>query len=142
MVAELAAAKQTTDQCASGFAQRIVEAYGRGGGFERQLPRSQALYAAQWRALDGALRRHLPAGCRWSEPGGGFFTWLELPPHVDAGAMREAALAAGVTYVPGHAFHVAEGAGRNALRLSFSHLAADDLDRAVARLAGAIAERL
>jgi 2-aminoadipate transaminase len=138
----MAAAKQTTDQCANGFGQRIIEAYGKDGGFERQIPRSSALYAAQWRALEEALGRYMPDGCTWSEPGGGFFAWLTLPPHLDAGTMRPEALAAGVTYVPGHTFYAGSDAGRSAMRLSFSYLPEADLERAVQRLAGVIQDQL
>jgi 2-aminoadipate transaminase len=141
VLAQMGAAKQTTDQCSNGFGQRIVEAYGRSGGFERQLPRSRELYAGHWRALEAALGRHLPEGCAWTTPAGGFFAWLTLPPSLDATALRPAAMEAGVTYVPGQAFHVGDG-GRNALRLSFSYLSADDLDRAVARLAGVLRTHL
>jgi 2-aminoadipate transaminase len=141
VLAQMAVAKQTTDQCSNGFGQRIVEAYGRSGGFERQLPRSRELYAGQWRALEAALQRHLPDGCSWTTPGGGFFAWLTLPGSLDAGAIRADAVAAGVTYVPGAAFHVGDG-GTNALRLSYSYLSDDDLDRAVERLAGVIRSHL
>ena len=55
VVAELAAAKQNTDQCAGGLGQRLVEEYGRAGGFERHLPAARALYASHWAALSDAL---------------------------------------------------------------------------------------
>ncbi len=141
VIAQMAAAKQTSDQCSNGFCQRIVDAYGRAGGFERQIPRSCALYASHWRALEQAFRRYLPDGCTWSEPAGGFFVWLTLPAHLDAGEMRADAVEAGVTYVPGHAFYASDS-GRNEIRLSFSHLSEEDLDRAVERLAGVIRGRL
>jgi 2-aminoadipate transaminase len=141
VIAQMAAAKQTTDQCSNGFCQRILETYGRAGEFEAQIPRSRALYASHWRALEQALRRYLPDGCTWSEPAGGFFAWLTLPPQLDADEMRDDAVAAGVTYVPGHAFYATD-TGRNEVRLSFSHLSEDDLDRAVERLAGVIRGRL
>ena len=60
VVAELAAAKQNTDQCAGGLGQRLVEEYGRAGGFERHLPAARALYASHWAALSAALTRHMP----------------------------------------------------------------------------------
>ena len=141
VVAQMAAAKQTTDQCSNGLCQRILEAYGRAGEFERQIPRSRALYASHWRALEQAFRRYLPNGCTWSEPAGGFFVWLTLPPQLDADEMRADAVTAGVTYVPGHAFYASDS-GRNEIRLSFSHLSEEDLDRATERLAGVIRGRL
>jgi 2-aminoadipate transaminase len=137
VVAQLAAAKQTTDQCAGALGQRLVEEYGRAGHFERHLPAARALYAARWQALAAALRRHLPPGCAWTEPAGGFLTWLALPPELDTTAMRPDALAGGVAYVPGRPFYV-DGAGGNELRLSFSHLTEEELDRAIERLAAAM----
>ena len=62
VIAQLAAAKQTGDQCASALAQRIVEEYGRAGHFGRQIPQSRALYERGWRAVEGALHEHMPPG--------------------------------------------------------------------------------
>ena len=134
VVAQLAAAKQNTDQCAGGLGQRMVEEYGRAGGFERHLPAARELYASHWTALSAALARHMPDGVRWTEPSGGFLTWLTLPEDLDTIALRPAALEGGVGYVPGPPFHVGDD-GRNALRLSFSHLDESELETAVERLA-------
>jgi 2-aminoadipate transaminase len=137
VIAQLAAAKQTTDQCAGALGQRLLEEYGRAGHFERDLPAARALYASHWRALDAAFRRHLPPGCAWTEPTGGFLTWLKLPGRLDSVAMRPAATAAGVAYVPGVPFYV-DGGGRDELRLSFSRLTEPELATAAERLAGVI----
>jgi 2-aminoadipate transaminase len=141
VIAELAAAKQNTDQCAGGLGQRLVEEYGRAGGFERHLPDARALYASHWAALSEALQRHMPEGVEWTEPTGGFLTWLTLPEGLDAIALRPAALEAGVAYVPGPPFHVGD-AGHNTLRLSFSHLDDRELGTAVERLAGVVRHAL
>jgi 2-aminoadipate transaminase len=133
VVAQLAAAKQTTDQCAGALGQRIVEEYGRAGLFERGVPAARELYASHWRALDRALREHMPGGVSWSRPTGGFFSWLTLPPQMDAMALRTAALAAGVMYVPGSLFYAGDGP-RHEARVSFSLLGEDDLETAVVRL--------
>ncbi len=137
VVAELAAAKQTSDQCAGGLGQRLVEEYGRNGGFERHLPAAQALYASHWAALSAALARNMPEGVAWTEPAGGFLTWLTLPEELDTIAMRPAATAAGVAYVPGPPFHVGD-TGRNTMRLSFSHLTEAELETAAERLAATL----
>jgi 2-aminoadipate transaminase len=137
VVAELAAAKQNTDQCAGGLGQRMVEEYGRAGGFERHLPAAQALYASHWAALSAALGRYMPEEVGWTEPTGGFLTWLTLPEEIDTLALRPASVAAGVAYVPGPPFHVGDR-GRNTLRLSFSHLTEAELATAVERLASVV----
>ena|SRR5215207_8747330 len=141
VVAELAAAKQNTDQCAGALGQRLVEEYGRAGGFERHLPAARALYASHWAALSAALTRRMPEGVRWTEPTGGFMTWVTLPAELDTLAMRPAAIAAGVAYVPGPPFHVGDH-GRNTLRLSFSHLAEAELEAAAERLATVVRDAL
>lgn len=138
VVAELASAKQTTDQCSGALGQRMLEAYGRAGHFGRELPKARELYGSHWRALDAALRRHLPGGCAWTEPDGGFLTWLALPEGLDARELRPAAIEAGVAYVPGAPFYPGDGDGHGELRLSFSALGEAELDEAVARLAGVI----
>jgi 2-aminoadipate transaminase len=134
VVSELAAAKQNTDQCAGGLGQRMVEEYGRSGGFERHLPAARALYASHWAALSAALERHMPAGVEWTQPTGGFLTWLTFPETVDTKELRPAAVAAGVAYVPGPPFFVGDR-GHNTMRLSFSHLTEPELAEAVERLA-------
>jgi len=135
VVAELAAAKQNTDQCAGGLGQRLLEEYGRAGGFERHLPAARELYASHWAALSAALSRHMPDTVRWTEPTGGFLTWLTLRERADAIALRPAATEAGVAYVPGVPF----GGTPNTLRLSFSHLGESELETAVHRLATVLA---
>jgi 2-aminoadipate transaminase len=140
VITELAAAKQTTDQCAGALGQRLVEEYGRAGHFERRLPEARDLYARHWRAIERAFREHLPDGCAWSEPAGGFFTWLRLPGGLDAMELRAAAAEAGVAYVPGAPFYPGDG-GRDEMRLAFSYLAEQELETAVERLAGVIAAR-
>jgi 2-aminoadipate transaminase len=79
----------------------------------------------------------MPDGVEWTEPTGGFMTWLTLPDGLDTIEMRPAALAAGVAYVPGPPFHVGDG-GANTLRLSFSHLTEPEFETAVERLAAVV----
>ena len=135
VIAQLAAAKQTTDQCAGGLGQKMVEAYGRAGHFERQIPASRELYASHWRALDRGLRAHMPDGVTWSEPLGGFFSWLTLPEGIDTIALRPLAIEAGVAYVPGAPF----GGAPNELRLAFSYLGEPELETAASRLSSVVA---
>ena len=135
VIAQLAAAKQTTDQCAGGLGQRMVEEYGRAGHFERQIPGARELYASHWRALERGLREHMPVGVAWSEPLGGFFSWLTLPERLDTIALRPAAIEAGVAYVPGAPF----GGAPNELRLAFSYLGEPELETAASRLSSVVA---
>jgi 2-aminoadipate transaminase len=141
LVALLADAKQNTDQCAGALGQRMLEEYGRAGGFDTGVPLARSLYASHWAALSSALTEHMPDGCTWSEPTGGMFTWVKLPAGIDTTALREQAVAAGVAFVPGRPFYVGDEGG-NELRLSFSHLDEEQLAEAGRRLAGVIERAL
>jgi 2-aminoadipate transaminase len=83
----------------------------------------------------------MPEGCAWTEPTGGFLTWLTLPDELDVLVLRPAALEAGVAYVAGPPFHVGDG-GQSSMRLSFSNLTEAELETAVERLAGVVSAAL
>jgi len=84
-----------------------------------------------------ALERHMPAGVTWTHPRGGFFIWLTLPEGVKVEPLRKAARAQGVLFVPGTGFFT-DGGGERNLRLAFSFVPPDEIERGVAILAQAI----
>ena len=66
-----------------------------------------------------ALQEHLPE-LSWTDPNGGFYVWLTLPPHLDSKAMLPRAVTELVAYTPGTAFY-ADGSGAQNIRLSFCY---------------------
>ncbi len=86
---------------ASHFAAHVVAAFMELGGFDAHVEMLRAAYRARRDILCDALARHLPDGCQWQAPGGGFFVWVRLPEGMDAAALLPQAEAAGVSYVPG-----------------------------------------
>ena len=115
------------------FTACVVAEYLVSGALDAQVSRLREHYRAQRDALLAALERHLPDGCRWNTPGGGFFLWLELPAGVDSSTLLPAAEAAGVGYVAGPLFH-AGGGGERYLRLAFSMLSPDEMETGAERL--------
>ncbi len=94
----------------------------------RQLRRR---LAGQLSRLAELVLRHFPPGTRVSHPAGGYFLWVELPEDRDTLGAYSAAVADGVSYVPGAIFS-AGGRFGHCLRLN----AGFDFDeRAVAQLA-------
>jgi 2-aminoadipate transaminase len=85
-----------------------------------------------------ALRAHMPDGVTWTEPAGGFFTWLRVP-GVDTTELAVSARERDVAFVPGAAFF-AERVEHEYLRLSFSRISEGDIDEGMRRLALAIRE--
>jgi 2-aminoadipate transaminase len=133
LVPRLLQAKQAADLHTSGFNQRIVCEVVRSGVLDSHLPALRARCTAQRDAMDAALHAHLPASVAWRMPQGGMFFWLRLPAGLDATVLLPRAVAAGVAYVPGAAFHAGEPDPRS-LRLSFVTLSPAGIDRAVAAL--------
>lgn len=112
-------------------------AFCRAGHFEEHGDRLRAAYRARRDALAGALREHLPDGCRWQPPAGGFFVWLRLPDGLDAAALLPRAVDAGVGYLPGARCHL-DGGGAATARLAFGLYPPEALAEAARRLGAVI----
>lgn len=97
-------------------------------------PRLRDAYRLRRDTMVAALDLEMRNLGHWRVPDGGFFLWLTLPGIKDTGALLARAALAGVTFVPGAAFHPA-GGGENALRLSYSAAPVGRIAEGVARLA-------
>lgn len=111
------------------------------GQFEANLAQLRATYRARRDALLAGLAAHLPAGCAWTAPGGGYFAWVRLPERLDATALLRQAETAGVAFLPGSRFHL-DGGGANTLRLAFSLYGPETLVEGARRLGEVVAAAL
>jgi len=137
VIAQLVVAKQNSDQCAGALGQRTVEEFLRGGLFQHQVQRERALYRVRGEAMVAALTEHMPQPATWTEPRGGFFTWLQVP-GIDTADLARTMAAQQVAFVPGAPFF-AERVQHDHLRLSFSRASESDIDKGIARIARAVA---
>jgi len=133
VIARMIWAKQNTDQCAGALGQRLLEEYGRRGLLEEQNRRAHALYRRRCGLLMAALQEHMPDGVSWTRPQGGFFTWLTVPPQVDAVELAARGMEAKVAFVPGTPFHP-DGQGRNNIRLAYSRIEDEEITEGAERL--------
>lgn len=124
---------------ANPFVAHIVAEYCRAGRLEPHIAQLRQVYRRRRDAALAALERHMPPGVRWTHPRGGFFVWLTLPVGTNVPLLREIARERGVLFVPGPAFFAAGGGERN-LRLAFSFVPPDEIERGIAILAQAIRE--
>jgi 2-aminoadipate transaminase len=134
---QLVSAKQNTDQCAGALGQRLFEEYVRRGWIDEQLPRSRALYRRKCERMLAALERSMPVGVRWTQPRGGFFTWLTLPDGGDGVDLASRAVERGVGLVPGSPFFP-DGRGGGNVRLAFSLVDEALIDDGIERLASLV----
>lgn len=137
---KLLQAKQAADLHTPGYNQRLAAEVLQNGFLERHLPGIRALYQGQCQAMLDALDAQMPGlGVQWNRPDGGMFLWLRLPAGMDAAELLPKALARGVAFVPGAAFHAGDADPRT-LRLSFVTASAEQIATAIAALAAAIGE--
>ena len=115
---KLVLAQESATLCPPVFSQFAVAAYLATHDWRGQIKVFREMYRERRDAMLTGLRDHLPPGTTWTEPGGGFFVWVTLPPGLDSQAMLPRAVTARVAYVPGTAFY-ADGFGSRHLRLSY-----------------------
>jgi 2-aminoadipate transaminase len=138
---KLVLAAESAVLCHSSFAQLLVREYLATQPWREQVKVFRELYRERRDAMLGVLEASMPAGCRWTEPGGGFYVWLGLPAGIDAKAMLPRAIAARVAYVPGTGFY-ADGTGADHLRLSYCFPEPDRIREGVRRLSSVISAEL
>ena len=121
---KLVLAAEAAVLCPSNYAQLTVSEYLATNPWMDQIAIFRELYRERRDALLGALGDHMPPGTTWTEPTGGFYSWVTLPEGLDARAMLPRAVAALVAYVPGTGFFVGDAeqeANRRSLRLSYCY---------------------
>jgi 2-aminoadipate transaminase len=133
----LVSAKQNTDQCAGALGQRLFEESLRRGWIDEQLVRSRELYRRKSERMLAALERSMPAGASWTQPRGGFFSWLTLPEGADSVELARRAGERGVGIVPGTLFFP-DGRGSDTVRLSFSLVDEMLIEEGIGRLGSAL----
>jgi 2-aminoadipate transaminase len=116
-------------------AQSIVNEFCRSGAIDGSIETVKNALRERRDILCAALERELP-GARFVVPTGGYFLWVDLPDDsVNVAELAELAAERGVVFVKGTDF-LLEG-GESSLRIAYSGVRADQIDEAVARLAGA-----
>ncbi len=130
--------KQSADVHSPLLNQAIVDAYLRAGLMPAHLERICGDYRKQLEAMLAGFER-FPAGTTHTVPQGGLFVWAELPEGVDGLKAFDAAVEAGVAFVPGtHFYH--DGGHLNTLRLNFSMCDIPTINAGMERLGKVIAQ--
>ena len=131
---KLVLAAEAAVLCPSNFTQGIVSEFLATQPWRRQVDVFRGVYPERRDALMETLTAQMPPGTTWTEPAGGFYSWLTLPEGLDATAMLPRAVSALVAYVPGTGFFT-DGQGRRNLRLSYCYPEPDRIREGVRRLA-------
>ena len=137
---KLVLAAEASVLCPSELSQLAVSAYLSEQPWWDQVKVFRELYRERRDALLDAMASYLPAGTTWTVPEGGFYSWVQLPPGLDATTMLARAVTARVAYVPGSAFYsgAAKELGAASLRLSYCYPDPDRIREGVRRLASVV----
>jgi DNA-binding transcriptional MocR family regulator len=141
---KLVLAAEASVLCPPAISQMAVSAYLHEHPWLEQVKVFRELYRERRDALLDAMATSLPDGTTWTEPAGGFYSWVTLPDGLDATVMLPRAVTARVAYVPGTAFYAgaAKPMGRRSLRLSYCYPDPDRIREGVRRLAGVVRDEL
>ncbi|MCK2245107.1 MULTISPECIES: PLP-dependent aminotransferase family protein [unclassified Crossiella] len=131
---KLVLAAESATLCPPTFTQAVVSRYLAQHDWMGQIKTYREVYRERRDAMLGALEAHLPDGCRWTKPDGGFYVWLTVPEGIDTKAMLPRAVTQRVAFVPGTAFF-GDGTGNSQLRLSFCYPTPERIREGVRRLA-------
>ena len=141
---KLVLAAESATLCPPVLTQTVVSRYLTGHDWKGQVKTYREAYRDRCDAMLTALHQHLPPGCSWTKPDGGFYVWLTVPEGVDTKAMLPRAVTQRVAYVPGTAFyadsenHVAS----RKIRLSFCYPTPERIGEGVRRLAAVLDSEL
>ena len=131
------------------FNQAVVANILATNSFDQHLELLRETYRQKRDAMIAACDQYLRPidGVHYETPGGGLYVWLRLPADVNAGpngTLWQAAIKAGVLYVPGEFFYAPEGhpAEQNTIRLSFGVQTAPRIADGIATLARSIQDLL
>jgi len=141
MIQQLVLLKQAVDMESSGLIQRAVAEFLARGYLDPHLVQLRKIYGERCLAMIEAMREHMPAGTKWTEPEGGMFLWAKLPETFDTSALLPEALKLKVAYIPGATFCPVSG-GQNAVRLNFTNAEPPLIREGIARLGKVFAAAL
>lgn len=141
LIDKIVTAKQSADLCSPAFVQKITARYMEKGLLDINLQKTVALYRGRRDHMLSCFREYMPEGVKWTEPQGGLFLFVTLPPAMDAAKLLERAIRKNVAFVCGSVFYC-NNEGQNTMRINFSFSNKEETCNGVQRLAEAIREEM
>jgi 2-aminoadipate transaminase len=133
----LVALKQISDITTSPLLQAALYDFCRRRKYQAHIERVRSIYRRRRDFMLTRLRSYFPEGTEYSEPQGGLFCWVKLPPQIDTTELLMEVRQQGVVFSRGHLFHI-DGSGRNTLRLSFGNLTEAEIERGLKTLGAVV----
>lgn len=100
--------KRIVDLHTNIFGQMVLYYYLANYDLDEHIGKIKKLYARQADVMISAMRKYFPKTVRYTEPEGGMFLWVTLPPGMTAVELSRLSLAKGVAIAPGDPFFASE----------------------------------
>lgn len=110
--------------------QEGLSEYLQRGGYDRHLRKLRQALAQQRQVVLRAVAKWFPAGTKVTQPEGGYFIWVELPPPIDALELHRLALSHDISLAPGHLFST-DHRYKHHVRINFGHPDDDRVEHAL-----------
>ena len=133
--------KQALDACTSNFMQILANEFLAQGKLDPYLVFLRMEYLERRNMLENALKKYMPKDITWNSPKGGFYIWLKLPEQIKSTKIFKKSVKKGVVFVTGRTFDPASKKD-DRLRLAFSNMPKEDIDKGVKILAKVIQKEL
>jgi DNA-binding transcriptional MocR family regulator len=137
---KLVLANESAVLCPSAFSQMMISEYLSNNDWKAQIEVFRGEYKQRRDAAQAAMKEFLPH-LTTTNPGGGFYLWVDLPKNINSKTMLPRAVDNLVAYTPGTAFY-GNGTGQEYLRISYSYPTPENIRVGVERLAKTINEEL
>ena len=131
--------KQGADLHTSSISQRVISKYLDLYDYDANITMITGVYRQRRDAMIAAMDTYFPEGVSHTNPQGGLFLWVTLPPHIESVELLKRCLVHNVAFVPGDAFFP-DSAVTNTMRLNYSNMPEPRIVEGIQRMAAAIRE--
>jgi 2-aminoadipate transaminase len=133
--------KQSMDACSPNFTQVLANEFLSSGMLEKYVEGLRTIYKRRKETMSNAIRKYFPEEITWTEPQGGFYIWLKIPPQLDLMSVLKAGIEKGAVFVIGRTFDP-DGMDNSHFRLSYSHTPEDKIEKGIRILGEVLKEEL
>lgn len=133
----LSQAKQANDIQSSSLSQYVLTNLLEDFDFNKHLKDNRFFYKNKCGRICYFLKKYIPKYCSFSIPHGGMFIWLTLPEYISDFSLLKRAIEIGIVFMPGVVFFNGKK-NSNHIRLSFSNISEENLEKSVILLSRAI----
>jgi 2-aminoadipate transaminase len=122
--------KQAMDACSPNFTQVLADAFIRTDKIYSYIESLRSIYKRRKDTMVSAIHRYVPEEITWTEPRGGFYIWLKIPPQIDLLSILKTSIENGVVFVVGKTFDP-DGIDNSHFRVSFSNTPEDQIEKGI-----------